>query len=159
MVSPTKTKGHLSDENHQARGSEKIDEHNNGRLLAYLREAGLRPTQQRLALVELLFGKGNRHVTAESLFTEALGAGFKISLATVYNTLHTFTSKGLLREISIDSGRSYFDTNIEEHHHFYLEKSRVLKDIEQDEIGFTRLPATPDGAKISRVDVVIRVNG
>lgn len=157
-MSPNKISGHLPDESHQARDSEKSDEHSNGRLLAYLRQAGLRPTQQRLALVELLFEKGNRHVTAENLFTEALAAGFKISLATVYNTLHTFTSKGLLREISIDSARSYFDTNIEEHHHFYLEKSGVLKDIEHGEIGFTRLPETPDGMKISRVDVVIRVN-
>jgi Fur family iron response transcriptional regulator len=129
------------------------------RLTAYLREAGLRPTRQRMALAALLFDQGDRHVTAESLYSEALESGVKVSLATVYNALHTFTSKGILREISIDSSRSYFDTNVEEHHHFYFEKSGTLEDIDQSQIRLTRLPKTPGGLKVSRVDIVIRVDG
>lgn len=155
-MTPSSTKRSL-----QAKESPGPDTQDSGndRLVSYLREAGLRPTRQRLALVELLFGKGNRHITAETLFSEALTAGVKVSLATVYNALHTFTNKGLLREISIDSTRSYFDTNVEEHHHFYLEKSGTLKDIEPDQVRVTRLPDSPEGMKIKRVDVVIRVDG
>ncbi len=129
------------------------------RLAGLLRQAGLRPTRQRLALSHFLFDRGNRHITAESLYAEAQKAGIKVSLATVYNALHTFTAKGLLREISIDSTRSYFDTNADEHHHFYFERSGTLKDIDQAQIKLSRLPETPDGLSVSRVDVVIRVDG
>jgi Fur family iron response transcriptional regulator len=129
------------------------------RMAAYLREAGLRPTRQRIALASLLFDRGNRHVTAEALYSDALEADIDVSLATVYNALHTFTGKGLLREISIDSTRSYFDTNTDEHHHFYFEKSGALEDIDQAQISLGRLPETPDGLKVSRVDVVIRIDG
>ena len=128
-------------------------------LAGLLRQAGLRPTQQRMALAHLLFDQGNRHITAESLYADAQNANVKVSLATVYNALHTFTAKGLLREITIDSTRSYFDTNTEEHHHFYFERSGTLKDIDHAQIKLSRLPETPDGLSVSRVDVVIRVDG
>lgn len=124
-----------------------------------LRDVGLRPTRQRLALAEILLGRGNRHITAESLYSDAVEAGVDVSLATVYNALHTFTSKGLLREISIDSTRSYFDTNTGEHHHFFFEKSGRLEDIDPSDVRLSRIPAAPDGLSISRVDVVIRVDG
>lgn len=124
-----------------------------------LRAVGLRPTRQRMALAELLFGQGKRHITAETLYSEAVGAGVHVSLATVYNALHTFTAKGLLREISLDSSRSYFDTNTEEHHHFYYEKSGRLEDIDNADVKIGRLPETPDGIPVSRVDVIIRVDG
>jgi Fur family iron response transcriptional regulator len=96
-------------------------------LAEQLRAVSLRPTQQRMALADLLFGRGNSHITAEALYSDALTAGVNVSLATVYNALHTFTAKGLLREITIDSTRSYFDTNVDEHHHFYFEKSVAWK--------------------------------
>jgi|TARA_B110000116_G_C16243285_1_gene318999 Fur family iron response transcriptional regulator len=124
-----------------------------------LREVGLRPTRQRMALVDILLSQGNRHMTAESLYSEATSQGAKVSLATVYNALHTFTAKGLLREISIDSTQSYFDTNTKEHHHFYFEKSGKLEDIEPNHVKLSRVPNAPDGMSISRVDVVIRVDG
>ncbi len=144
---------------HTGPGPTGKDQTETDRLMALLRQAGLRPTRQRMALAGLLFDQGNRHITAESLYSEAQDAGVEVSLATVYNALHTFTSKGLLREISIDSTRSYFDTNTKEHHHFYFEKSGTLKDIGQDHVKISRMPKTPDGTKVSRVDVVIRLDG
>lgn len=126
-------------------------------ILEQLRSAGLRPTRQRLALAKLLFGRGHCHVTAESLFNDAKGARVDVSLATVYNALHDFTAKGLLREISLDSSSSYFDTNTGDHHHFYFERSGVLQDIPPDSVRISHLPEAPGGAAISRVDVIIRV--
>lgn len=122
-----------------------------------LRAAGLRPTRQRLALAQILFGQGHRHVTAESLFNEAKTRRIDVSLATVYNALHDFTGKGLLREISIDSTRSYFDTNTGDHHHFFFERSGRLQDIPSERVTIAALPEAPAGAEVSRVDVIIRV--
>jgi len=126
-------------------------------ILQRLHDAGLRPTRQRLALAKILFGAGDRHVTAEELFTEAKTKRVKVSLATIYNALHDFTSRGLLREISIESERSYFDTNVTDHHHFFFERSGELQDLGLDQVKIASLPAAPKGAKIARVDVVIRV--
>lgn len=125
--------------------------------LERLRAAGLRPTRQRLALAKLLFVGGSRHVTAESLFNEARAKRVNLSLATVYNALHDFTERGMLREISIAAGRSYFDTNITEHHHFYHERTGKLQDVAHDSVRITALPDAPAGEKIKRVDVVIRL--
>ncbi|HER25978.1 MAG TPA: transcriptional repressor [Rhodospirillales bacterium] len=125
--------------------------------LEQLRSVGLRPTRQRLALSRLLFEKGDRHVTAEVLHAEAQAANMRVSLATVYNTLHQFTSVGLLREIVIGTSRSYFDTNTSDHHHFYFEKSGVLEDIDDDSISIEKMPDAPDGVQIKRIDVVVRV--
>jgi Fur family iron response transcriptional regulator len=122
-----------------------------------LRAAGLRPTRQRLALAKLLFDGGDRHVTAEMLHAEVLNANVRVSLATVYNTLHQFTSCGLLREIVVDASRSYFDTNTSEHHHFFMEDSGDLMDIPGDDIVVSKLPAVPDGRQIKRVEVIVRV--
>lgn len=126
-------------------------------ILEQLRTAGLRPTRQRLALAKLLFGRGHCHVTAESLFNDAKQARVDVSLATVYNALHDFTAKGLLREISIDSASSYFDTNTGEHHHFYFEGTGRLQDIPPDSVCISQLPDAPGGAAIARVDVIIRL--
>lgn len=125
--------------------------------LERLREAGLRPTRQRLALVRLLFDHGDRHVTAEQLHAEALSGGVRISLATIYNSLHQFTSAGLLREVVVDPARRYFDTNVSVHHHFFHEDEGALHDIPGDQIALAGLPATPTGTEIDRVDVVVRV--
>lgn len=122
-----------------------------------LKAHGLRPTRQRLALAKLLFDKGNRHITAEQLHAEVKGDGARVSLATVYNSLHQFTEAGLLREVVVDSNRSYFDTNVADHHHLYFEENGELEDVAADAVAVTALPAPPPGAKISRVDVVIRV--
>jgi Fur family iron response transcriptional regulator len=121
-----------------------------------LRAAGLRPTRQRLALARALFAEGPRHVTAESLHAEAGRAGDEIALATVYNTLHALRRAGLLREVAIDAERAYFDTNTEPHHHFLDEASGRLTDIPADAVAIARLPAAPEGADITRVDVIVR---
>ncbi len=122
-----------------------------------LREAGLRPTRQRLALARLLFDGADRHVTAEQLHSEAEGAGVSVSLATVYNTLHQFTDGGLLREVVVEAGRSYFDTNTGGHHHFFDAGTGALTDIPGDEIAIGDLPSPPPGTEIERVDLVIRI--
>ncbi len=122
-----------------------------------MRGAGLRPTRQRLGLARLLFEGGNRHVTAEQLHDEATAANQRISLATVYNALHQFTECGLLREVVVESGRSYFDTNVADHHHFFHGRKGELRDIPGDAIAIGRLPAAPDGTEIERVDVIVRV--
>jgi Fur family iron response transcriptional regulator len=125
--------------------------------LDMLRAAHLRPTRQRLALARLLFEKGDRHVTAEQLHGEALGAAVPVSLATVYNTLHQFIGAGLLREVVVSPGRSYFDTNVTDHHHFFYEDDGHLLDIPGEHIGVTNLPRPPDGTAVRRIDVIIRV--
>jgi len=126
-------------------------------LVERLNEAGLRPTRQRLALAKLLFDPGNRHVTAETLHAEAQGANVRVSLATVYNTLHKFTQKGLLREVIVEAGHSYFDTNMGDHHHFYFEATGELQDVAGSAVEVARLPEPPAGHRLGRVDVVIRL--
>ncbi len=125
--------------------------------LTRLRHAGLRPTRQRLALGRLLFDGGDRHVTAEALHDEALKAGVSVSLATVYNTLHQFTGVGLLREVVVDSARTYFDTNTSDHHHFFIEKDGALMDIPGGDVSIGHLPDAPEGMDIARVDVIVRL--
>lgn len=127
-------------------------------ILERLRGAGLRPTRQRLALAKLLFDAEDRHITAEKLHAEALSAEIRVSLATVYNTLHQFTDAGLLREIAVDASCSYFDTNVSEHHHFFHEGSCMLEDIASNRITVSDLPTPPDGTTVTRVDVVVRVS-
>ena len=122
-----------------------------------LNSAGLRPTRQRLRLGWLLFGAGDRHVTAERLYEEALAAHAPISLATVYNTLNQFTSVGLLREIAVDGARTYFDTNLADHQHFLIEKAHILVDLPQQMIDLSRLPELPEGMEVDRIDVVVRL--
>src|SRR5438477_10190690 len=122
-----------------------------------LRQAGLRPTRQRLALARLLFDNGDRHVTAEALHGEALTGHIRVSLATVYNALHQFTTAGLLREVVVEPGRSYFDTNTQNHHHFFCESTGLLQDIPGEMLVVGQLPKPPDGAEIRRVDVIIRI--
>jgi Fur family transcriptional regulator, iron response regulator len=122
-----------------------------------LRRANLRPTRQRIALGWLLFGKGDRHVTAEALYEEAIGMKVPVSLATVYNTLHQFTEAGLLNEIAVDGSRTYFDTNISPHHHFLIEETNALVDIPHGFVSVAELPIAPEGTEIARVDVIVRL--
>ena len=127
--------------------------------IARLKTAGLRPTRQRLALARLLFAGGDRHLTAEQLHGEATAEQVPVSLATVYNALHQFTAAGLLREVIVEAGRSYFDTNVSDHHHFFHEDNGRLEDIAGDEVRLGDLPQPPKGKRIRRVDVIIRVAG
>ena len=122
-----------------------------------LRRVDLRPTRQRLALAKLLFEGPNRHVTAEMLHEETEQAHINVSLATIYNSLHQFTDAGLLREVVVDSGRTYFDTNMTDHHHFFIEKEGCLEDIPEGVITLDHLPDIPAGKKFSRIDVIIHV--
>ena len=122
-----------------------------------LRHAGLRPTRQLVELARLLFKRGHHHVTAESLHDEVTQAGIKVSLATVYNTLHQFTEAGLLRQVIVDASRCYFDTNTGDHQHFFLESEGMLIDIPGESIAVAGVPSPPPGLSVDRVDVVVRV--
>jgi Fur family transcriptional regulator, iron response regulator len=122
-----------------------------------LRDLGLRPTRTRVALGNILFAKGDRHISAEMLFEEASQAKVQVSLATVYNTLHQFTEAGLLRQVAIDSSKSYFDTNNTEHHHYYLEDKHELMDIPPSDVAVGKVPTPPAGYEVVRIDVVVRL--
>ncbi len=122
-----------------------------------LRKAGLRPTRQRLSLAGLLFSRGDRHVSAEALHEEAIAANVPISLATVYNALHQFNQAGLLRAVAVESSKTYFDTNVSDHHHFFLEEENRVIDVPSSQMTITDLPMPPEGMEISHVDVIVRV--
>lgn len=126
-----------------------------------LKAVNLRPTRQRLALASLLLGQGPRHVTAEELFQEARTAGFPVSLATVYNTLNQFTQAGLMGEVVVGSGQSYYDTNASSHYHYFDKATGEIVDIPEEAmqaaLRFANLPAPPPGKVIERVDVVVRI--
>jgi Fur family transcriptional regulator, iron response regulator len=122
-----------------------------------LRRAELRPTRQRIALASLLFAKGDRHLTAEDLHEEARSARIPVSLATVYNTLHQFTSAGLLRIVAAEGSRTYFDTNVSDHHHFIIEGDNTVFDIEEGKVTVNNLPEPPEGMEIANVDVIVRL--
>ena len=128
------------------------------RAMAILERAGLRATAQRMMLVDLLFGSGKpRHVSAERLYEEAIMAGSRVSLATVYNSLRALTAAGVLRQVNVDAQRIYFDTNTEAHQHIYDESTGTLTDIDADIIKDIRLPALPRGSRLQGVDLIIRV--
>jgi len=125
-----------------------------------LRKSGLRPTKQRLALARMIFSRGHRHIAAEDLHEEATKAGVPISLATVYNTLHQFTEAGLLRMIAVEGAKSWFDTNISDHHHFYLEHEGRVIDMPEGSNGqpvIANLPCPPEGLEIVHVDLIVRL--
>ncbi|MGE0213709.1 MAG: iron response transcriptional regulator IrrA [Parvibaculaceae bacterium] len=126
-------------------------------IIERLRAAGLRPTRQRVALADLLFGSGDRHVTAETLHEEAVKANVPVSLATIYNTLNQFTDAGLLREVAIEGQRTYFDTNTSNHFHYYLEADRKLMDIPSSELSVVGLPEAPEGTRVRRIDIIVRL--
>jgi Fur family transcriptional regulator, iron response regulator len=122
-----------------------------------LRQVGLRPTRQRMALGWILFGKGDRHLTAEMLYEEAMKARVPVSLATIYNTLHQFTEVGLLRQVAVDGSKAYFDTNTSTHHHFFVEGEDELLDIPGADVLVGSNPTPPEGYEVARVDVIVRL--
>lgn len=124
---------------------------------ALLRGAGLRPTRQRIALGRLLYGRGDRHVTADILHDEAIRARVPVSQATVYNTLNQFTEAGLLRELIVEGAKTWFDTNVDDHHHYLVEGENRLIDIPGADIAMAAIPQIPDGMEVARIDVVVRL--
>ncbi|MCO5091363.1 Fur family transcriptional regulator Irr [Bosea sp. (in: a-proteobacteria)] len=122
-----------------------------------LRRVGLRPTRQRVSLGWVLFAKGQRHVSAEMLFEEAMKERIPVSLATIYNTLRQFTEAGLLRELTLDGAKAYFDTADHDHHHFVVDGENRVIDIPAEAIGVASLPVPPEGYEIARVEVVVRL--
>jgi len=126
-------------------------------LVDRLKSSGLRPTRQRLQLLRVLSEGGHRHLSAEQLSAEARAAGLNVALATIYNTLNQFTRAGLLREVVVEPGRSYFDTNLGPHHHFFDESAGMLIDIPADQVAVTALPAPPAGKRVAQVDVIVRL--
>ncbi|MDE2385917.1 MAG: transcriptional repressor [Alphaproteobacteria bacterium] len=122
-----------------------------------LQKAGLRPTAQRLALARVLFDGSDKHVSAESLHEGVNAAGGRVSLATVYNTLHQFKAAGLLREVAIEGDRSFYDTNTSNHFHLYDVEEGTLLDVDHEQLKISGLPALPKGQVIDRVDVIVRV--
>lgn len=124
----------------------------------WLARAGVRPTRQRVLLASLLVGDGkDRHVTAESLYSAVQSSGERVSLATVYNTLRAFCGAGLMQEITVDGARSYFDTRLDDHPHFFWEDEGRLSDAPAGDLEITRLPEAPAGTEVARVDVIIRL--
>lgn len=124
---------------------------------ALLQDAGLRPTKQRLALAGWLFDGCDKHVTAEQVHASIAKTRHAVSLATVYNTLNHFMTAGLLRQTIIDGGQVYFDTNISDHYHLFDENSGCLTDIPAAALRIAQLPKIPQGKRLSRVDIIVRV--
>ena len=123
-----------------------------------LRLAGLRPTQQRIRLAHLLFAHGHRHVTAEKLYEEACENGINVSLATVYNTLNQFTRVRMLREVALAGAKTYFDTNTEDHHHFYIKETGEIRDITEADIKVSGIPSLPsDNMCIESIDIIVHI--
>ena len=124
-----------------------------------LRTSGLRPTKQRVLIAKSLFDSDKTfHFTAETLNKKINKNGVtKVSLATIYNTVEAFTSAGYLKEILTSKNKSYYDTNIKSHHHFYDEGSKELTDIRYSQIRLSKIPTPPKGKKIKNLEVVIRI--
>jgi Fur family iron response transcriptional regulator len=124
-----------------------------------LQSAGLRATPKRIAIGGLLFDGCDRHVTADDVAILARESGIRVSLATVYNTLNQFVSAGLMKRITLDTDRTYFDTNVSDHHHLFFEENGVLHDIPGHSIRVEGLPDAPNGAKVRSVEVIVRMSG
>ena len=124
-----------------------------------LRSSNLRPTKQRLKICQFLFDREKTfHFTVETLNKKINKNGtMKVSLATIYNTVEAFTSAGYLKEILTSKNKSYYDTNIKSHHHFYDEGSKELTDIHYSQIKLSKVPIPPKGKKIKNLEVVIRI--
>lgn len=124
-----------------------------------LRTRGLRPTRQRVAVARLLFAGGHRHLSAEDLYGEARAAGIRLAQTTVYNILHQFTQAGLIREVVVESGRTWFDTNVGSHMHLFDEETGEIQDLELDpgRLGVLRDLDIPDDVEVTDIDIVVRV--
>tara|TARA_X000001036_G_C20443192_1_gene710118 strand:- start:345 stop:788 length:444 start_codon:yes stop_codon:yes gene_type:complete len=128
------------------------------RSLKWVSRAGLRPTKQRIKLAQLLIGDGqNKHITAESLFELVKKSDVSVSLATVYNTLKAFCDVGLINEVMVDGGKSYFDTRLDDHPHFFWEDTGQISDAPSEALEINNLPTAPNEYEITKIDVIIRL--
>ena len=133
---------------------------NNSTFIDKLRSSGLRPTKQRISICKVLFERRNTfHFTISDLM-KILGSkgNEKISLATVYNTVHAFKNKGYLKQISINSDKSYFDTNVSNHHHFFDENKKQLIDLEDNEIEKIKIRKKIPGKKIKAIEILVKLS-
>ena len=122
-----------------------------------LRGVGLRPTEQRIAILELLFENENVHVSAALVNEKLIRKNKHISLATIYNSLNEFEKKGILKKVLVDKEKMWFDTNLEHHHHFYDEEKDLLTDISEKEITFSKFPKLPQGKSIKSLNIIVKV--
>lgn len=122
-----------------------------------LLKAGLRPTSQRIGLAAILFDGADKHVTPDDVMRLAQSAGVDVSVATIYNTLGQLAAAGLLRRVTLDGSRTFFDTNTSAHHHLFVEDEDRLIDISGDSMQITGLPELGDGVRIKSIDVIVRV--
>ena len=129
----------------------------NNNFVTFLKRNHLKPTLQRFTLVKLLFDGKNKHFTAEDLYEKVKLKKNKISLATIYNTLHSLVEKKLLKQVSIKDGKTIFCTNMSSHHHFFNSVTGKLIDIPRNKIKLKKIPKAPEGLKIDSVDVVINL--
>ena len=132
---------------------------NNHIFIEKLRSSGLRPTKQRIQICKVLFDRNDTfHFTINDL-TNLLENKLseKISLATIYNTIHAFKNKGYLKEISINSDKNYFDTNISNHHHFFNDSTNELIDLKDNDVGNIKIKKTLPGKKIKSVEVLVKI--
>ncbi|MGI9291786.1 MAG: Fur family transcriptional regulator [Gammaproteobacteria bacterium] len=125
-------------------------------LVSHLRAHGVKPTTQRLEVSQLLLSSP-RHMSADQILSELRMAGSRISKATVYNTLNLFADCNLIREVSVDSERQFYDSTTRPHHHFYNVDTGELIDIEPDDLAFSRLPELPEGTETEDIEVIVRV--
>jgi Fur family transcriptional regulator, iron response regulator len=126
-------------------------------LKSRLQKVGLRPTRQRILLGWLLFGQGHRHVSAEELYDEAARARAHLSLATVYNTLRQFSEAALIRQVPTGGGKAYFDTNVDEHHHYLDDGEGRMWDAPGEALPLAGAPVAPPGYEVVGVDVIVRL--
>ncbi|PHR91375.1 MAG: transcriptional repressor [Robiginitomaculum sp.] len=122
-----------------------------------LAKNGIRPTKIRKAIARLLFDGHDKHVTVENVIDMARNSEIKTSVASVYNTLNQFAAAGLLRRVVVEQGRTFFDTNLSDHHHFYFEDEQRLEDIPDGTIKLQSIPKLPYGRRIKSIGVTIRV--
>ena len=133
------------------------NEHIN-RALRMLETSPLKVTEQRIAMIKLLFKNGAAHFTAEDIYEEVNKKKIKISLATIYNCLNQFREFGIIKAIKVSSDKIYFDTNLREHHHFFCVESSKLIDVDTDKVRISKLPKLPRGKKFKSVDVIINIS-
>ncbi|HWZ64537.1 MAG TPA: Fur family transcriptional regulator [Steroidobacteraceae bacterium] len=121
-----------------------------------LSACGIRPTAQRVKIATVLLS-APQHLSAEQILANLRGSGARVSKATVYNTLNLFAAHGLIRQLSVDGARAWFDSNVDPHYHFHDLVSGALIDVPVPEVEFSRLPAPPEGTEVAGIDLVIRL--
>jgi Fur family iron response transcriptional regulator len=127
-----------------------------GRCERRLSGCGIRPTAQRVRIASLLLS-APQHLSAEQILANLRSSGARVSKATVYNTLNLFASHGLIRQLSVDGSRAWFDSNVEPHYHFHDLASGALIDVPVPAVEFSRLPSPPPGTEVAGIDLVIRL--